>query len=496
MDPCDLDATQARRLIGEKRLSPVELAQSCIARAEAVNHAVNALVVPDFERMIEAARQAEQAVMKGDRLGALHGLPICVKDMVDVAGLPTSYGSELFADNVAKADDPMIVQLREAGALIMGKANNPEWSAGGNTRNSVYGATGNPFDPGRSAAGSSGGSAAALACGMSPLATGSDTGGSLRNPAAFCGVVGFRPSHGVVPGPGRALGFLPLPTNGPMARTVEDAALMLSAMIRPDRRDPWVPVISGRAAHRREDYIGLPRADLSAARVALTEDFGFAVIERLVADAFRDKVARFQHVFARAEWTHPDSSGADDAFAVLRALMFSGQHRRLLERHPEKIGPNVRANVEEAERYSAIDVARALEIQTAIYRNWQAFFDHHDFILSPAVTISPRDWHELYPAEIDGRPTRSYYHWLSMAYGSTLAGHPSVVVPVGLDGGGMPFGLQIVGRRGDDLATLGFAAELEGFLSADSDLARPRPDIAALAKAPPISAAADFLGFG
>ncbi|MFD1911291.1 amidase [Halodurantibacterium flavum] len=495
MDPCDLDATEARWLIGCKRLSPVELAQSCIDRAEAVNHAINALVVPDFERMLDAARAAERKVMTGGPLGALHGLPVCVKDMVDVAGLPTTFGSEIFAGNVAKADDPMIAQLRAEGALMMGKANNPEWSAGGNTRNAVYGATGNPFDPSRSAAGSSGGSAAALAVGISPLATGSDTGGSLRNPAAFCGVVGFRPSHGVVPGHSRAMGFLPLPSNGPMARNVTDAALMLSAMIRPDRRDPWVSVAQGRTHYDAGDFARLARVDLGSARVAVTEDFGFAMVEHTVAEAFRAKIARFEHVFARAERTHPDCTGADDAFAILRAVMFSGQHRRLLAEHPAQIGPNVRANVAEAEGYSAIDVGRAMEIQTRIYRDWQVFFERHDFLLAPAVTISPRDWHELYPAEIDGHPTRSYYHWLSMAYGATLAGHPSVVLPVGRDALGMPFGLQIVGGRGEDVATLAFAATLEHYLASEPDLARPRPDIAALTKAPPIAADAEFLGF-
>lgn len=496
MEPCDLSASQARRLIGTKRLSPVELAQSCIARVEAVNPAVNALVSLDFDRLNEAAREAERQVQAGEPLGALHGLPLAVKDMVDVAGLPTTYGSPAYADNVARADDPMVAQLRSAGAIVMSKSNNPEWSAGGNTRNAVFGATGNPFDPSRSAAGSSGGSAAALACGMIPLATGSDTGGSLRNPAAFCGVVGFRPSPGVVPGHGRGMALLPLSTSGPMARCVEDVGLMLSQMIRPDRRDPWVSVVEGRGHYQGEAFTRLPNVDLCSARIAVTHDFGFALTERRMRATFDAKLARFSSVFARVEQTHPDCAGADDTFAVLRALLFSGPHRRLLESRPELVGPNIRANIEEAARYDAFDVVRALEQQTTLYRGWQRFFDDHDFILAPAVTIAPRDWHELYPTEIDGQPTESYYHWLGMAYASTLAGHPSISLPLGVDEQGLPFGLQIIGRRGEDLATLGFAQALERLCAGDSELAAPRPDIAALARAPRLSESADFYGFG
>lgn len=496
MTPCDLSATQARRLLASKQLSAMELAESCIARAEAVNPAVNALISHDYDVMREEARSAQRAIDRGERLGTLHGLPVCVKDMVDVAGLPTTYGSELYADNIAQADDPMIAQLRQAGAVVMGKTNNPEWSAGGNTRNAVYGVTANPFDLTRSAAGSSGGSAVALACGMAPLATGSDTGGSLRNPAAFCGVVGFRPSPGVVPGHGRAMALLPLSTSGPMARTVEDTALMLSAMIRADRRDPWVSVVSGRPHHQAEPYTHLPAHDLSSARVAVTHDFGFAMTEALIADSFRDKLTRFGHVFAHLEEAHPDCSGADRAFAVLRALLFSGHHRRLLLAHPDKMGPNIRLNVAEGERYSALDVVEALEHQASLHRHWQTFFDDHDFILAPTTTISPRDWHELYPREIDGKPTHSYYHWLSMAYASTLAGHPSVTLPAGLDRNGLPFGLQIIGRRGDDLATLAFARELETLFGDIPELARPRVDIQALSRATPLRQAEGFLGFG
>ncbi|WP_447556616.1 amidase [Vreelandella sp. EE22] len=495
MNACDLNATDARRLMATRQLSAVELTQSCLARFEATNPAVNALIAQDVDAMQEAAQKAQRAIDKGEPLGALHGLPLCVKDMVDVTGLPTTFGSQIYADNIAKGDDPMVAQLREAGAVVMGKTNNPEWSAGGNTRNAVYGVTANPFDVTRSAAGSSGGSAVALACGMAPLATGSDTGGSLRSPAAFCGVVGFRPSPGLVPGHSRALSWLPMSLNGPMARSVDDAALMLSAMIRPDRRDPWTPVVEGQSAYTPEAFRHLPRVDLCSARVAFTTDFGFTMTERMIVESFNDKLARFGHVFARLDDTHPECPHADDTFAVIRALCFSGLHRDLLQKYPDQVGPNVRDNVREGEGYSALDVVRALTNQSHLYRHWQTFFEQHDFLLAPTTTISPRDWHELYPTEIDGEPTQSYYHWLSMAYASTLAGHPSVTLPTGRDHNGMPFGLQIIGRRGSDLETLAFARELETLFAGDEALARPRVNLDYLRDARPLKEAEGFMGF-
>jgi amidase len=495
MEPADLSAIEARQLISRRQLSPVELAKSCIGRIGRINHAVNALVAHDFERTLAEARQAETAVMAGQPLGPLHGLPISVKDMIDVKGLPTTYGSEIFKDNVAIKDDAMVAALRAGGAVILGKTNNPEWSAGANTRNAVYGVTPNPHDLSKTCAGSSGGSAAALACGMSPLATGSDTGGSLRNPAAYCGVVGFRPSPGVVPGDTRGMGLIPLPTSGPMARTVADAALMLSVQMRPDRLDPWTSVIAGKTQGDPADFRRLPRVDLGVLTFAFSEDFGFAMTEKLIRESFRKKIARLENHLVALDEKHPDCSGADRAFAVLRAVMFLGFHHSLIQKYPDKVGPNVRANVEEGLSYTALDAADAFNLQTKLYRNWQRFFETTDYLLTPAVTISPRDWHELYPAEIDGVPTKSYYHWLAMAYASTLAGHPSVTIPAGRDGLGMPFGLQIIGRKGDDLGTLVVAAEMEAIFAGDDELRPVRPDLDALAKAPPIREAEGFLGF-
>jgi amidase len=489
-EPCDLDAIEARRLIGQKKLAPTELLTSCIDRIEAVDHGVNAMVARDFDHARVAAQAADASVARGDVLPPLHGLPIGIKDLQETAGLRTTFGSTIFRDHIPPADERIVAGVRQAGAIVIGKTNTPEFGAGANTRNAVYGATGNPFDPTRSAAGSSGGSAVALATGMVPICSGSDTGGSLRNPAAFCGIVGFRPTPGLVANERRGLGWSNLSVAGPMARTVPDVCLLLSTMVSDDARDPLATTVHGRTIRRPEDFAVPARIDLSRLRVALTPDFGFAPTARHIAEVFADKTGLFRHVFGVAEDTTPDCTGADEAFEVLRAVAFLSGHLERVRARPQDFGPNVRANVEEGLRYTATDVARAHALQTAMYRRWQDFFLHW-----PSITISPQPWRELYPAEIDGRPARTYFHWLALAYAVTLTGHPAVSLPVGLDRHGMPFGLQIVGPRGGDAFVLSVAAELEALLAGDTRTARPVPNLARLNSARPISEMAGFLGF-
>lgn len=493
-EPCDLSAVQARQMIGTKKLSPVELLESCIRRVGEVNHAVNAMVAMDEERARATAREAEAAVMRGGRLGVLHGLPLGIKDLDSTEGLVTTFGSPIFKNNVPQHDDHMIAGLRAEGGIVLGKTNTPEFGAGGNTRNAVYGATGNPFDPTRSAAGSSGGSGVVLATGMVPLATGSDTGGSLRNPAAFNGIVGFRPSPGLVPNGRRALGWMNLSVLGPMAREVGDLALMLSAMAGDDGVDPLAYTLPG--ADVRRGMAWDEAVDLSSLRVAVTPDFGFAPVETHIREVFAARIAALSPLFAAVEEQHPDCSGSDEAFAVLRAVSFLAGFDERVRKEPESVGPNVRANVEEGWGYSAADVSRAGVLQTQIYRRWQAFFASGvDVILAPAITISPRPWSELYPAEIDGVPTKSYFHWLANAYAATLPGHPALSLPMGVDRADMPFGLQIIGARGADAQVVAVAAAIEAAVAGDATLARPVPDLAKLRAAPPISGMPGFLSF-
>jgi Asp-tRNA(Asn)/Glu-tRNA(Gln) amidotransferase A subunit family amidase len=483
-EPCDLSATTARRLIGAKALSPVELVESCIHRIETIDHAINAMVARDFDRARATARDAEAAVMRGAPLGPLHGLPVGIKDLEDTEGLRTTYGSMRFANHVPQADQHLVKTIRAAGGIVLGKTNTPEFGAGANTINAVYGATGNPFDPLKSAAGSSGGSAAALATAMVSLATGSDMGGSLRNPAAFCGIVGMRPSPGIVPSEKRLLGASGLSVLGPMARSVDDLALLFGAIEAEDTSDMLNPPFQNRQI--------ASKIDLSCLRVAYSADLGFAPTSQAVRHCFSEKLAQLAPLFRTAQAATPDCAGADESFAVLRAVNFLASFLEPYQRDPNSVGPNIRANLEEGLRYNATDVARALAAQTALYKRWQRFFTNYDLLITPAVTITPRPWTELFPASIDNVPTRSYYHWLALVYAVTLAGHPALSLPLGRDANGMPFGIQLVAPRHQDHRLIAMAHAIEAATAHQPMLSRPVPDIQKLAKSIPLSTVPGF----
>ena len=331
---CDLTAVELRRLIGIKQVSPGELLASCRARIEQVNPPINAFVATCWERAETEAQAAERAVMDGEPLGLLHGLPIGVKDLVLTEGLRTTWGSPLFADFVPEADERQVTAVRAAGAIVVGKTNTPEFGAGANTVNPVYGATGNPFDPDKTCAGSSGGSAVALATGMVPLATGSDTGGSLRNPAAYCGIVGFRPSPGAVPSELRLLGWSPLPVQGPMGRNVADSRC---CSMRWARSMCAIPCHPPHPADRRM----LEPVDLCSLRVAISEDS--ASHRSITASAARSAPhGPPAGVFAAAEDRDPPLDGADEVFDVTRAANFLAGPCRQLPQPARHAGPQHR----------------------------------------------------------------------------------------------------------------------------------------------------------
>jgi Asp-tRNA(Asn)/Glu-tRNA(Gln) amidotransferase A subunit family amidase len=476
---CDLGARELRGLIAGKEVSPVEVLASCVTRIEAVNPVLNAIVAMDPAAAMRDARAAEAAVQRGDTLGPLHGLPIGIKDLNETAGLRTTLGSRLFADYVPQHDEPLVADIRAAGAVILGKTNTPEFGAGANTVNDVYGFTGNPFDPNRSCAGSSGGSAVALATGMVPLATGSDLGGSLRTPAAYCGVVGFRSTPGLIGDPTKRFAWWPLSIEGPMARSVDDLALLLSVMAAERSGD----ALSWPAG--RPDFLDLPEVDLSRLRVTLSADLGFAPLDDRIRSIFEERVQAFSGLFVAAERSDPPLDGATRAFEVLRSIGFLAGYRTYYEEQGDKLGPNVTANVELGLGFSPIDVAEAMKAQSELFRHFAAFMESRDVLICPAASVSPIAKGELFPTEINGRPLDTYISWLAITYGLTLIGHPVVVLPCGLDHRGMPFGLQLVGHYGRDRELLALARALERALKDLPTCARPRPDAGRLASGAP-----------
>jgi amidase len=471
---CDLSALELRRLIGAKQASPVELLASCRARIEQVDGALNAFVATCWERAEAEAQAAERAVMAGETLGPLHGLPIGIKDLALTGELRTTFGSPQFAEFVPEADERQVAVVRGAGGIVVGKTNTPEFGAGANTVNAVHGPTGNPFDPDKTCAGSSGGSAVALAVGMVPLATGSDMGGSLRNPAAYCGVVGFRPSPGAVPHELRPLGWSPLSVQGPMGRTVADTALLFSVMRGSDFRDPltW--------PHHQEK--GSETVDLGSLRVAISEDLGFAPVDDGIRRVFRQAMDRLRGTFAQADERDPPlDASADEAFEAIRATSFLAVHADTYRARPEVLGTNIKVNVEEGLAMSLEDVARAMKAQTALYRAFLEFMTGYDALICPAMAVPPFPHSQLYVEAINGRRLRTYFHWLALAYGLTLTAHPVACIPCGRDHTGMPFGIQVCGKRYGDDRTLAIAAALERHLQSIPELARTLPDLDALA---------------
>jgi len=471
---CTLPATELRRLIGTKEISPVELLDACIARIEALDPAVNAIAAKAYGRARTEARAAEAAVLSGVPLGRLHGLPIGIKDLQDTEGVLTTQGSPLYRSHVPAKDSAQVALVRAAGAVVTAKTNVPEFGAGANTRNPVWGATGNPFNPSLIAGGSSGGSAAALACDMLPICSGSDTGGSLRIPAAICGVVGFRPSPGLVPMDGRQLGWTPISVLGPMGRTVSDTRMLFAAQLGVDSRDPLSrPLDPGSAAS--ESLI-----DLGRLRVAWTTDFGQCPVASDIRAVTRRRIGQMRHLFRAADEISFDLGEADRCFDVVRAQNFLARYKDSYERDPSQLGPNIRANYEVGSAMSLADAAWAHAEQTRIFRRFQETYRDYDLVMAPTTPVSPFPWTQPYLAELEGTTLKNYYHWLALTYVVTLVTNPSIALPCGLDDHGMPFGLQVVGRFGGDIELLDTAEALERAFAGIAGLGRPVPDVAAL----------------
>jgi amidase len=350
----------------------------------------------------------------------------------------------------------------------------PDMGAGANSRNPVWGATGNPFNPALNAGGSSGGSAAALAVDMFPICTGSDTGGSLRIPSALCGIVGLRPSPGAVANDTRALGWSAISVLGPMARSVDDTALMMAASLGADPMDPLSYDLSP------GPFWPLPEVDVSQLRVGYTEDFDLCHVDPGIREVFRKRMDAIRPLVKRCEPVSFEVAHAHRTFDVLRAESFFAAFGDPVKNPPDTLGPNVRANLAIAEQISLGDRAMAHLAQTQLMRQFAKKFQDFDLIIAPNTPLSPFPWTELYAKEVAGHTMSNYYHWLELTYVVTLATNPALALPCGVDAQGMPFGLQLIGELRQDAKLLAMSHALEMALAANPSTARPKPDTALL----------------
>jgi amidase len=457
---CLQDAVGLAVLLRRKEASAREVVAAHIARIEALDPAINAIVTRTFDAALEKAAAADEAMARGEVLGLLHGLPVAHKDLADTAGVRTTYGSQLFAGHVPERDALVVERMARAGAISLGKTNTPEFGAGSHTVNAVFGATRNPYHLGRSAGGSSGGAAAALAARLICLADGSDLGGSLRNPASFCNVVGLRPSPGRVPG--WPLGDVDdqLGVAGPMARTVADAALLLAVLAGPDPRVPLAldepaPALAGPA------QVGaLLARDLRGLRVAWSPDLGLPV-EPDVLDVLAPARGVLAGLTGSVTDATPDLSGADEVFRTLRALRFVTFHGAQVSERPDLVGANVTWNVERGRELTVTDLSRAIMLRAALAERVSEFFAEVDVLACPVSAVAPFDVTLDWVHEISGRPLRTYLDWMASSYLISATGLPAISVPAGFTADGLPVGLQLVGRRRGDWDLLAVAHGFE-----------------------------------
>lgn len=468
-EPFELTATAALSEMRAGALSPTELMASCQARTSQTNPTLNAIITRVDEQAATQAAAATEALAAGDNLGPLGGLPIAIKDLQPTAGIVTTYGSERFRDHVPDEDAPIVAKVRDAGAIIVGKTNIPEFSIGANTVNPLFGATGNPFDPALTCGGSSGGSAVALAANMVPLATGSDHGGSLRIPASFCGVVGHRATPGVVPNEQRTMTQTFYSVQGPMARTVSDTALLLSVVAgRTSRLDPMAFPLDTSA------FASLSSIELSDVKIGFSEDLGGLLVSQTIRETFRERIALLAPLVGRCETIAADLTPASEIDWRLRSDVFAAQYHRDAAGWDDDFNPNVQASFRAALETPLLEVAKARRDQMDLYQRFQAHFDDVDVVICPGVSVSPFPWSELYPTEIDGQPVDNYMAWLALTASLTVVGHPVTALPCGVDAMGLPFGLQIVGPTYSDHRLLSIAAALEEVFTQDARLARPQ----------------------
>jgi amidase len=450
---CNLTATDLADRIRRRQVSARDVMAAHLARIERVNPKINAVVTLVAEQAMADAAKADERQAKGATLGPLHGLPVAHKDLIATAGIRTTYGSPFYKDNVPTTDATIVTRMRDAGAITLGKTNTPEFGAGSNTFNPVFGATHNAYNLAKTVGGSSGGAAAALTTGMVPLATGSDTGGSLRNPAAYNNIVGFRPSPGRVPHDDGT--WSPLSTSGPMARTVADVALMLSTIAGPYAADP-LSIDQDPARFRAS----LARS-FKGVRVAWYKDLGGIPFEPEIARVVAAARPAFEQLGCVVEQAEPDFTGVADAFPILRHLSYHASYAALARQHPEMVKQTIKWEISEAERNTGADVARAAAGQARLYLETDKFFQKYEYFVLPVTQVEPFDLTTEYPTSVAGVQMPTYIDWMRSCWYVTCMASPAISVPAGFSASGLPVGLQIVGRHRGEWSVLQLAHAFE-----------------------------------
>ena len=449
---CTATALSKRLHSGE--ISPVDVIEATAARIEEVNPSVNALPILCLEQAHDKARaMTDQTSRAGDK-GALWGLPLAVKDYNDLAGVATTYGSPLFAQNIASHSDATVKRLQASGAIAVGKSNVPEW-AGAHTFNPVFGHTLNPWNSMVSAGGSSGGAGAALAAGMVALATGNDLGGSLRVPASFNGVVGLRPSPGRVPRGARLPAFDTLWVEGPMGRCVADVALMLDGGAGFDPVDPLS------FPHHGESFVdALSRSELPK-RVAFSPDLGVVPMEDEISSLCGEAAERFRDIGTEVSHLSPDFSGAIESFQTLRGVLIAQMMESILAEHRDQIAPEIIWNIEKGLAVTNSELLAAERVRSGLYREMEKFFGEYDLLLCPAVSVPPFPKSQRYVETINGQPTQTYIDWIAITFAITMTSCPALSLPIGFTQAGLPVGLQVVGPPRGEAALLRAAHRME-----------------------------------
>lgn len=448
-------ATDLRKLISTRETSAREVLEAHLQQIERVNSTVNAIVTLDAERATQWSLEADEHQAVGGDLGVLHGLPIVHKDLFSTAGMRTTFGSPIYKDHVPDADELIIQRLRAAGAISIGKSNTPEFGAGSQTFNEVFGATRNPYDLEKTCGGSSGGAAVALATRMVPIADGSDMGGSLRNPASFCNVVGFRPSTGRVPTWPSDNAWFSFGVQGPMARTVQDVSLMLAATAGPDRRVPLSITESG------EQFLEPLDIDLRGKRVAFAPTLGGLPVCREVRNVIENQRQVFTDLGCEVVDACLDFARADEVFKILRAFRFAMKFGGLVEQHRALMKETVLWNIAEGQKLIGEDIAKAQRWRTELFNKAVDFFDQFDFLVGPVSQVAAFSVEDEFVSEIEGTQFATYIDWMQSCYFVTATGMPAISVPAGFTTNGLPVGIQIIGGFRHDLDVLKIANAFE-----------------------------------